>query len=58
MAVIGYDDTEYGALVTPALTTVHIHAEAHGLVPARVALGLDTGAITRARGRVIERGSA
>lgn len=58
VAVIGYDDTEYGALVTPALTTVHIDAEAHGRVAARVALGLDTGGITRSPGRVIERGSA
>ncbi|MFE9602424.1 LacI family DNA-binding transcriptional regulator [Streptomyces hokutonensis] len=58
MAVIGYDDTEYGALVTPALTTVHIDAEAHGRLAARVALGLDPGGLTRAPGRVIERGSA
>ncbi|WP_256258385.1 substrate-binding domain-containing protein [Streptomyces mirabilis] len=27
IAVIGFDDTEYGALITPALTTVHIDAE-------------------------------
>lgn len=58
MAVIGYDDTEYGALVTPALTTVRIDAEAHGRIAARVALGLDPGGITGAPGRVIERGSA
>ncbi|XUL86562.1 LacI family DNA-binding transcriptional regulator [Streptomyces galilaeus] len=58
MAVIGYDDTEYGALVTPALTTVHIDAEAHGRLAARVALGLGTSGITRAPGHVIERGSA
>lgn len=42
MAVIGYDDTEYGALVTPALTTVHIDAEARGRIAARTVLGLDT----------------
>ncbi|MGQ4436100.1 MULTISPECIES: LacI family DNA-binding transcriptional regulator [unclassified Streptomyces] len=58
MAVIGYDDTEYGALVTPALTTVHIDAEGHGRAAARTALGLDTTGITRTPGRVIERGSA
>jgi hypothetical protein len=33
LAVIGFDDTEYGALVTPALTTVHIDAEAHPWPP-------------------------
>jgi DNA-binding LacI/PurR family transcriptional regulator len=58
LAVIGYDDTEYGALVTPALTTVHIDAEAHGRLAARAALGLDTGGITRTPGRVIVRDSA
>ncbi|MDV9168944.1 LacI family DNA-binding transcriptional regulator [Streptomyces sp. W16] len=58
VAVIGYDDTEYGALVTPALTTIHIDAEAHGRLAARVALGLGTGGLTRTPGRVIERGSA
>ncbi|WP_328827165.1 MULTISPECIES: LacI family DNA-binding transcriptional regulator [unclassified Streptomyces] len=58
VAVIGYDDTEYGALVTPALTTVHIDAEGHGRAAARTALGLDTTGITRTPGRVIERGSA
>ena len=58
LAVIGYDDTEYGALVTPALTTVHIDAEAHGRLAARAALGLDTGGITRAPGRVLVRDSA
>ena len=35
LAVIGFDDTEYGALTTPALTTVHIDAEAHGRQAAR-----------------------
>ena len=40
LAVIGYDETEYAALSTPALTTVHIDAEAHGRINARVALGL------------------
>lgn len=41
VAVIGFDDTEYGALFTPALTTVHIDAEAHGREAARAILGLD-----------------
>lgn len=58
LAVIGYDDTEYGALVTPALTTVHIDAEAHGRLAARAALGLDAGGITRTPGRVLVRDSA
>lgn len=44
LAVIGFDDTEYGALFTPALTTVHIDAEAHGRQAARMLLGLDEGA--------------
>ncbi|WP_405910339.1 LacI family DNA-binding transcriptional regulator [Streptomyces sp. NBC_00828] len=57
-AVIGYDDTEYGALVTPALTTVHIDAEAHGRRAARAALGLDAGDITQVPGRVLARDSA
>ena len=30
LAVIGFDDTDYGVLFTPALTTVHIDAEDHG----------------------------
>ncbi|GAX54988.1 hypothetical protein AQJ27_28475 [Streptomyces olivochromogenes] len=58
IAVIGFDDTEYGALITPALTTVHIDAEAHGRQAARTALGLDTGGITRSPGRVLVRDSA
>lgn len=57
LAVIGFDDTEYGALVTPALTTVHIDAEAHGRIAARVALGLDPVAPTPALGSVIVRES-
>ncbi|MFE4821378.1 LacI family DNA-binding transcriptional regulator [Streptomyces sp. NPDC056704] len=58
IAVVGFDDTEYGALITPALTTVHIDAEAHGRLAARAALGLDTGGITRSPGRVLVRDSA
>jgi DNA-binding LacI/PurR family transcriptional regulator len=58
LAVIGYDDTEYGALVTPALTTVHIDAEAHGRLAARAALGLDAGGLTPTLGHVVVRESA
>lgn len=58
LAVIGFDDTEYGALTTPALTTVHIDAEAHGRLAARAALGLDSAALAPAPARVIVRDSA
>ncbi|MEU1183414.1 LacI family DNA-binding transcriptional regulator [Streptomyces sp. NPDC005820] len=58
VAVIGYDDTEYGALVTPALTTVHIDAEAKGRVAARTVLGLDAADLVMTPGRVIVRDSA
>ncbi|WP_308298733.1 LacI family DNA-binding transcriptional regulator [Streptomyces sp. GESEQ-35] len=58
LAVMGYDDTEYGALVTPALTTIHIDAEAHGRLAARTALGLDTSGLEPAPARVIVRDSA
>ncbi|MEU9368552.1 LacI family DNA-binding transcriptional regulator [Streptomyces avermitilis] len=58
LAVIGFDDTEYGALVTPALTTVHIDAEAHDRLAARTALGLDAGGLTPTPGRVLVRDSA
>lgn len=57
LAVIGYDDTEYGALITPALTTVHIDAEAHGRLAARAALGLDTTGLEPVPARVIVRDS-
>jgi DNA-binding LacI/PurR family transcriptional regulator len=58
LAVIGFDDTEYGALSTPALTTVHIDAEAHGRIAARTALGLDPADVGPTPGRVIIRDSA
>jgi DNA-binding LacI/PurR family transcriptional regulator len=59
LAVIGFDDTEYGALVDPALTTVHVDAEGHGRKAAREALGLDPGNLAPFRpGRVIVRESA
>ena len=58
IAVIGFDDTEYGALVEPALTTVHIDAEAHGRLAARTALGLDEAGLTPTPARIIARDSA
>ncbi|MGI8451362.1 MAG: LacI family DNA-binding transcriptional regulator [Streptosporangiaceae bacterium] len=58
LAVIGYDDTEYGALTTPALTTVHIDAEAHGRQAARAVLGLEPADLPHAPGHVIVRDSA
>lgn len=39
LAVIGFDDTDYGALWRPALTTVRIDAEAFGRRAARTLLG-------------------
>ncbi|GAA2576508.1 LacI family DNA-binding transcriptional regulator [Winogradskya consettensis] len=54
-AVMGFDDTEYGALFTPALTTVHIDAEAHGRIAARDVLGLPTADLQAVPARVIER---
>jgi DNA-binding LacI/PurR family transcriptional regulator len=59
LAVIGFDDTEYGDLVDPALTTVHVDAEEHGRKAAREVLGLDVGSLARFMpGRVIVRESA
>jgi DNA-binding LacI/PurR family transcriptional regulator len=58
LAVIGFDDTEYGALSTPALTTVHINAEEHGRKTARLILSLDAGGFTAAPAEVIVRQSA
>jgi DNA-binding LacI/PurR family transcriptional regulator len=59
LAVIGFDDTDFGALVDPALTTVHVDAEEHGRKAAREVLGLDPGSLARFRpGRVIVRESA
>ena len=58
LGVIGFDDTEYGALTTPALTTVHIDAETHGRRAARTALGLDTAGLSPTHGEVIVRDSA
>lgn len=58
IAVMGFDDTEYGSLTTPALTTVHIDAEAHGRRSARAALGLDDTGLPSTPARVLARGSA
>jgi DNA-binding LacI/PurR family transcriptional regulator len=59
LAVIGFGDAEYGALVDPALTTVHVEAEDHGRRVAREVLGLDPSALDRFEpGKVIVRESA
>ncbi len=58
LAVIGFDDNGYGALATPALTTVHIDAEAHGRQAARAVLGLSAAGLSPVPGRVIVRESA
>ncbi|HSZ46591.1 MAG TPA: LacI family DNA-binding transcriptional regulator [Streptosporangiaceae bacterium] len=58
LAVIGFDDTAYGALFSPTLTTVHIDAEDHGRRTARLVLGLDGDGFTAAPATVIVRESA
>jgi DNA-binding LacI/PurR family transcriptional regulator len=58
LAVIGFDDNGYGELSEPALTTVHIDAEAHGRQVARAILGLPADDLAPAPGRVIVRESA
>ncbi len=58
LAVIGFDDNGYGALAAPALTTVHIDAEAHGRQVACAILGLPADDLAPAPGRVIVRESA
>ena len=58
LAVIGFDDTDYGVLFTPALTTVHIDAEDHGRRAARVILGLEADGFIAAPAQVIVRESA
>jgi DNA-binding LacI/PurR family transcriptional regulator len=57
LAVIGYDATDYAALSTPGLTTVHIDAEAHGRRTARNLLGLPIDDLVSVPCRVIERES-
>ncbi|MCU7726859.1 substrate-binding domain-containing protein [Actinoplanes sp. KI2] len=58
LAVMGFDDTEYGALATPSLTTVHIDAEAHGRLAARQALGQDLDGLAPTHGEIVARESA
>ena len=58
LAVIGYDDNGYGALTSPALTTVHIDAEAHGRQAARLVLGLSAANLPPVPGQVVVRESA
>jgi DNA-binding LacI/PurR family transcriptional regulator len=58
LAVIGFDDNGYGDLTSPALTTVHIDAEAHGRRAARAVLGLSSAGLSPAPGRVVVRESA
>ena len=58
VAVIGFDDTDNGALFTPTLTTVHIDAEEHGRRAARVVLGLDNDVFAPTPAQVIVRESA
>ncbi|MER5428516.1 LacI family DNA-binding transcriptional regulator [Streptomyces sp. NPDC002588] len=57
VAVIGFDETEYGSLSTPALTTVHIDAEILGRIAARNALGIDSGGLAPVPGRIVVRAS-
>jgi DNA-binding LacI/PurR family transcriptional regulator len=54
-AVIGFDDNGYGAYTTPALTTVHVDAEAHGRLSARLVLGLDTCGLRAPSAHVVAR---
>jgi DNA-binding LacI/PurR family transcriptional regulator len=57
MAVIGFDDNDTGALVSPALTSLHIDADVHGRLAARSVLGLDAGGLAPEPGRIVERES-
>ncbi|MFJ9541381.1 LacI family DNA-binding transcriptional regulator [Streptomyces sp. NPDC101225] len=57
VAVIGFDEAEYGSLATPALTTIHIDAEILGRIAARNALGIDSGGLAPVAGRVVVRAS-
>ncbi len=58
VAVIGFDDTDYGALAIPALTSIRVDAEAHGRLVARRALGLGEGGLLPTPARVVVRESA
>ncbi|MFD5223036.1 LacI family DNA-binding transcriptional regulator [Streptomyces tendae] len=57
VAVIGFDDNGYGAYTTPGLTSVHVDAEAHGRLSARLALNLDTDGLRPPPARVVVRES-
>ncbi|MEU4659562.1 LacI family DNA-binding transcriptional regulator [Streptomyces sp. NPDC023723] len=57
VAVIGFDDNGYGAYTTPGLTSVHVDAEAHGRLSARLALHLDTDGLRPPPARVVVRES-
>jgi DNA-binding LacI/PurR family transcriptional regulator len=57
LAVIGYDATEYAALASPSLTTVHIDADAHGRRAARGVLGLRADDLIAQPASVVERES-
>ena len=58
VAVMGFDDSEFGTLSVPTLTTVHIDAESFGRIAARRALGLGIDDIAASGARVIARESA
>ncbi|MGY4858793.1 LacI family DNA-binding transcriptional regulator [Cryobacterium sp. AP23] len=58
IAVIGFNDTEHGAVATPPLTSVHIDAESFGRLAARRALGLAVADVVPAPARIIRRASA
>ncbi|BEL03479.1 LacI family DNA-binding transcriptional regulator [Actinoplanes sichuanensis] len=55
LAVIGFDDTGYGGLWRPALTTVHIDAAGFGRRAARAVLGLPTDEVPPAPSTVVVR---
>lgn len=57
LAVVGFDATEYAALSTPTLSTVHIDAEAHGRRTARAILGLPADE-AKTSGVLVHRGSS
>lgn len=58
LAVIGFDDSRYGALWRPTVTTVAIDAETYGRRAARRVLGLPSDPDITAYSRVIRRTSA
>ncbi len=57
LAVMSFDDSEAGALWTPALSTLRINAEEYGRRAARLALGRELGPWATAPTAVIHRGS-